>query len=246
MSSGRPLSYRPPLRRGVKLLLAVNLAIFLVELAVAYALGFNQARMDGIIRWVGLSLDGIARVRLWQPISYMWIHDPDQIFHLGFNLIVLYFFGPTIEQMLGTARFLRHFVAYGLGGGLLYLVSALLAYWLFGHPLGIAIGASGAIAGVVMGYCLMYWRQTLFFFFFRLSGRSLLIAFLVIDLIRLLSGEAIAVQAHWGGMLTALLLLRWNPPAWKLWWLRFKRRLFRRRFRVISRDESPSEGRWLN
>jgi len=65
--------------------------------------------------------------------------------HLIFNLITLYFFGPVIERALGPAQLLVCYVAAAVG-------STLLTYGLHRHdPDYRALGASGAISGVLFG-----------------------------------------------------------------------------------------------
>jgi membrane associated rhomboid family serine protease len=70
--------------------------------------------------------------------------------HLAFNMLTLYFFGPVLEIMLGTVDFL---VVYF---GSLF-VAHLFLYWKYREAAGYtAVGASGAISGVIFGFCLFF------------------------------------------------------------------------------------------
>ena len=79
--------------------------------------------------------------------------------HLAFNMFTLYFFGPNLEYLLGTVNFI-----------LLYFGAELVAHGLtFWHQQDNdhynAVGASGAISGVVFAFCLFYPFQMLYLFF---------------------------------------------------------------------------------
>lgn len=79
--------------------------------------------------------------------------------HLAFNMITLYFFGPLLEYILGPIAFI-----------LLYFGSELaahaLTYWhQRDNDFYNAVGASGAISGVVFAYCLFFPFQKLYLFF---------------------------------------------------------------------------------
>ncbi len=79
--------------------------------------------------------------------------------HLAFNMITLYFFGPLLEYILGPLAFL-----------LLYfgaeLAAHALTYWHQRHNDAYnAVGASGAISGVVFAFCLFFPFEKLYLFF---------------------------------------------------------------------------------
>ncbi len=79
--------------------------------------------------------------------------------HLAVNMLTLYFFGPLLEQLLGPMKFL-----------LLYFGSELAAHALtFWHQRQSeaynAVGASGAISGVVFAYCMFFPFDMLYLFF---------------------------------------------------------------------------------
>lgn len=79
--------------------------------------------------------------------------------HLAFNMITFYFFGPLLESILGTGAFL-----------LLYFGSELAAHaltFLFNRddPHYSAVGASGAVSGVVFAFCVFFPLQNLYLFF---------------------------------------------------------------------------------
>lgn len=71
----------------------------------------------------------------WTVVTSTLSHSPGTIFHILFNGLVLYFFGPHLERLVGTVRFLVLFFAAGALAGILQVTI---------DP-GLALGASGAI-----------------------------------------------------------------------------------------------------
>lgn len=80
----------------------------------------------------------------WQLITSGFSHV--EVWHIGFNLLVLYLLGPNVEQIVGRWKFLAIYFIALLGGS--------ASVMLFSHPLGATLGASGAIYGL-LGAVLM-------------------------------------------------------------------------------------------
>jgi membrane associated rhomboid family serine protease len=131
--------------------------------------------------------------------------------HLAGNMIYLWVFGDNVEDALGHVLYL-----------LFYLISAVGAVALQvavdNHSEVPMVGASGAIAGVLAGYLLLYPRAqvgVLFFpFVFPLPAFVLIIFWFFLQLITGIAtigttsaGEGVAVWAHVGGFLTGLALM---------------------------------------
>ena len=237
---------RIPLGPAVKLIFGVNIAIFLLQLIVAYALDFHPASTSRITGWLALTPEAATSGYLWQLGTYMWLHSTDGIMHILFNLLVLYFFGPWLEQRWGSKPFLKYYCLFGLVGGLVYLASQFL-FAPFGIIRGPAVGASGAISGLICAFALYHWKQRLQFLFqIQLTGRALLALIVGIDLLRLLWGDPLAVEAHWGGMLCAALLLKpdWRSP--RLWRLKLTRWRLKRRLRLEPGGKRNGDSRTLH
>jgi membrane associated rhomboid family serine protease len=76
-------------------------------------------------------------------VSSMFLHG--SILHIGFNMLFLFVFGPAVEYRCGHVRFLMYYLLCGIAGG--------IAQILVGPGSHVpALGASGAIAGVLGGY----------------------------------------------------------------------------------------------
>lgn len=128
--------------------------------------------------------------------------------HLLFNMITLYFFGPPMEMVLGSLPFLG-----------LYFGSELAA-----HGLSLvlhrensnyaAIGASGAISGVLFGYCLFRPFDSIYVMLIPIGIPAILfaVAYVAISMYAMQHGRSqgmtggIAHEAHLGGAVGGLLL----------------------------------------
>ena len=121
----------------VKRLLIANVAVFFVQLTVPGATQFLAF------------LPSYALVRPWSFLTYMFAHSTSQYTHILFNMLVLYFFGPRVEERLGSTHFIRLYLISGVVGALLSIVF---------NQGGSIIGASGAVFGVQLAFA-KYWPR---------------------------------------------------------------------------------------
>jgi membrane associated rhomboid family serine protease len=128
--------------------IGLNLAIFL------YEVGASQLALDRMIDTFSLTpaaLIGEVGARGWVPAlvtlaTYQFFHA--DIVHLLGNMIFLWVFGDDVERVLGRARFLVFYLLCGVIGGLVFVAND-------PHSTIELIGASGAVAGVVVGYVML-------------------------------------------------------------------------------------------
>jgi rhomboid protease GluP len=130
----------------------------------------------------------VAQGEAWRLVSSVFLHSG--IAHLGFNMLSLYFLGSFTEEAFGRSRFFTLYLFSGVAGGLAYLY-----FGGFDQP---AVGASGAIFGLlggILGYALrrgtFSWQNPLI--------RQLLIL-LVLNLYLGFSIPNISNTAHLGGL----------------------------------------------
>jgi membrane associated rhomboid family serine protease len=144
----------------------------------------------------------------------MFMHG--SLLHLGGNMLFLWIFGNNVEDSMGPIKF----VAFYLLGGIAADAAQILIDTSSDIP---TLGASGAVAGVLGGYLLLFPRARvvtvvfIIFFFTILELPALL--FLVIwigqqflfayfDLVGPQEGGGVAYFAHIGGFVFGLLLIR--------------------------------------
>ncbi len=193
------------LPRGIKWLIIINTAVFLV-----FYLGGPTVE-HYMTAWLALSAQGaIKSLMVWQIFTYLFLHGG--IGHILFNMLALWMFGATIEQDWGMRRFLRYYFYCGLAAGLCVLaVNAATGDWF--TP---TIGASGAILGVMVAFGVLYPEQpVLLMFLFPIKAKYLVMIFAAIELLVLLksgTGTGVSTVAHVGGMAFGYLYLKRRLP----------------------------------
>jgi membrane associated rhomboid family serine protease len=147
-----------------------------------------------------------AHGRLWPPftvLTSMFIHG--SLGHIAGNMLYLFIFGPAVEERTGPAHYLSFYLLSGIASAAATVAMAPQSQ----VPV---IGASGAIAGVLGAYFILYPRGTIltFFppFFFRVPAVLYLIAWFAAQLYwGIVSGASgsfvggVAWWAHVGGFL---------------------------------------------
>lgn len=87
----------------------------------------------------GAWFPGVSEGAYWQLLTSMFTHV--EVWHIGFNMLALWFLGPQLEAVLGRARFLVLYFVSGLAG-------SVCVYWFSGQD-SLTVGASGAIFGLL-------------------------------------------------------------------------------------------------
>jgi membrane associated rhomboid family serine protease len=175
----------------VKRLLIANAVVFLVLIPVPNLL---------VLDWLALT-PSRTLIRPWTLITYMFVHAG--FFHLFFNMLVLFFFGPPLEGMWGGREFLKFYIVSGLGG-------ALLSYFFaFNSPM---VGASGAIYGVMLAFAMNWPNMHVYIWGILPVKAKWIVAFLAAASILALMGpqDGVAHWAHLGGFGAAFLYLKLN------------------------------------
>jgi membrane associated rhomboid family serine protease len=190
------------LPKGVKWLLIINCAIFVLEFFSAGTQYFAPFRILGLV-----PRSFLESFALWQIFTYMFLHAPGDLTHILFNMLTLYWIGVSLEQTWGTRRFLRYYILCGLGAG----ASVVLLNYLFGTPDVWTIGASGAIYGLLLAFGVLFPdAQMLFMFLFPMKAKHMVILLGAISFLLTFraTGGGVSHVAHLGGLLTGLILLK--------------------------------------
>lgn len=106
-----------------------------------------------------VSWTAIDQGRVWTLLTSVFSHNMP--LHLFINMFVLLNFGLIVENHLGSMRFLVFYLLAGIAGSLLHCV---VCAFILDQPSLLALGASGAISGVVLLFALLYPRQKIFLF----------------------------------------------------------------------------------
>lgn len=197
----------PKLTPWVKRLLIANAAVFLF----VFMLGFFPSVQYGVMRFFGLDPElwrsGIPAV--WQPFTYAFLHSPDGLGHLARNMLLLYFLGTMLEDVIGPRRFIVQYMGAAVAGAVLHLVAALV----FNLPAWV-VGASGATMGIVVAVATMRPHTTILLIFIPVPLWGLAAFLVAVDVFALISqlqsgsGDGVAHLVHLGGALFGFLSVR--------------------------------------
>jgi membrane associated rhomboid family serine protease len=138
--------------------------------------------------------------RFWQLVTYAFLHDLGNPFHLLLNMYMLWIAGRELEFLYGKLRFVRFYVAAAIVGALVYALSTVPFAEDVDVPM---LGASGAVMAVLVVYAL-YHPNDRFLLFFLLdvpvwAGVALLVAMDVSMAFKLAPAHGVAAACHLGG-----------------------------------------------
>jgi membrane associated rhomboid family serine protease len=150
------------------------------------------------VGWVLALVPAWILFRPWSVVTYMFLHA--DLWHLLFNMLGLYFFGPRLETRLGSRRFLALYLVSGIAGALLSVFT----------PRAAIVGASGALFGVYYGYARFWPRDRILVWgVIPVEARVLVVIMTVLALYGgVTGGGGVAHLAHLGGFLGGFLYLR--------------------------------------
>jgi membrane associated rhomboid family serine protease len=142
-----------------------------------------------------------ALLRPWTLLTYMFVHGG--VTHILFNMLALYFFGPRVEERIGSNKFIALYTISGITGAHLSLNFA---------PFSPIVGASGAIFGVMLAFA-RFWPDAQIYIMgiLPLQARAAVILMAAISLWSGLQGSrsGVADFAHLGGFVGGWLYLVW-------------------------------------
>ncbi len=153
----------------VKLIL-LNVIVFIVMeiVNVTLIISGNETIMPLILDAVSLpSSFWTFLYKPWTIISYAFVHDLSNIFHILFNMLTLYWFGRILSDMIGSRRLLSLYILGGISGGIIYLLIYNIGvdYLNIPNGRGILMGASGAVYAIIVGAAALSPNYTVSLFF---------------------------------------------------------------------------------
>ncbi len=217
-----------------QLIIWLCIGLFLLQL-----LG-HLARTSVVENLLGLSASGLKRGFVWHPVTYMFLHA--DLWHILFNLLVLWFLGREVEYFIGPKPFTALYLLSGVIGSLL---------WLSLNSGNLLIGASAGVLGCVIAFATLFPERelTLLLFFVlpvKIKAKYLAIGVVVLEIIFELSNtrSGVAHLAHLGGAATGYVFIKalgyGTNPRWVLWFQRVGERLRGKRQSPRARRGSQS------
>lgn len=104
----------------VKNLLIINLILFLASYMLPSIVGRSFGVPFRLEDYLGMHYFASEKFNLGQMVSYMFMHAPfPNITHIFFNMFALFMFGPILEYVWGSRKFLIYYLVTGIGAGLI-------------------------------------------------------------------------------------------------------------------------------
>lgn len=190
----------------VKIVLIASAVLFLLQLAGEKAgihlsplLGFVPARLaDG---WI------------WQPFTYAFLHAG--LFHILFNLLVIWTVGAELEGIWGPRTFTGFFFVCAVGAAITHGLFSLLG--IGPGALAPVVGSSGVVYGLLLAYGILFGERTMYFFMlFPMPAKYFVMLLGGIELVSsvFFGNSGVSHLAHLGGMLFGFLFLI-SMAAWR-------------------------------
>lgn len=185
----------------VKQLLIVNI-IFFIGTMLNEQIAYNMFALFSFAS---------PNFRWYQLLTHMFMHGG--IAHIAFNMFALYSFGSTLEHFWGGKKFIFFYISCGLGAA---LANNLVNQYLLNDVFSIAVGASGAIYGLLVAFGFMFPEATLGLMFIPvpIKAKYFIPGLIAIDLFLGLKGDSlfgggtgIAHFAHIGGAITGFIMM---------------------------------------
>jgi rhomboid-like protein len=186
----------------IPVIIAINVIVFLLWNFP----GNNEDLSSFMNRHFLVSWYGLMQGRPWILITSVFSHN--MFWHLFLNMFVLNSFGPFMERVIGTSRFLAFYFVAGIISSLSH---AIVSAWILKQPEMMALGASGSISGLVILFSLMFPQQKLLILGLipipALWGALLFVGLDVWGLTAQADGGGLPIGhgAHLGGALTGAL-----------------------------------------
>ncbi len=185
-------------------LILVNVVVFLVLLLTK--VGLTMAQNIGVYYFIReqLMLPGGVTGFLhkpWTLVTYFFTHE--EIFHILYNMLFLYWFGRLIDEYLGNRRLVGLYIMGGLAGGLLYLTMYnLVPYFQSQSDTARMLGASAAAFSVAVGAATLLPNYTFHLLFFGpVRIKYIVFFFIILSVAQSAGSNAGGNLAHLGGAL---------------------------------------------
>jgi membrane associated rhomboid family serine protease len=185
----------------INTIIMLNIAVFILWMFSAQFQLFDFMVQNFLVSWTA-----IKHGRFWVIITTFFSHNA--LFHLFINMFVLNSFGPIMVQALGKKSFLVFYFMAGICGSLTH---ALVSAFLIHQPDLPALGASGAIAGLILLFALLFPKEKILLLGIipvgAIWGALILVGVDVWGLVAQTQGGGLPIGhgAHLGGAMTGIL-----------------------------------------
>jgi membrane associated rhomboid family serine protease len=193
--------YAPQMRFGfpsitpvVKWLLIINVAVFLIDTLTSSGQETGLTPLKGLFALIPAT--PLMALELWRLVTYQFLHW--NLSHIFWNMLGLFFLGPSLERQWGGRKFLIFYLCCGAAGGLFFILLVMTGFL----PAGPMVGASGAILGVLTACAILFPRFIVFIVVFPVPIRVAAVILMGISFFTVLSKGANAggEACHFAGI----------------------------------------------
>jgi membrane associated rhomboid family serine protease len=188
----------------IKILIVANVTVFVLQLLLQGAFPTTLLTLNS----------GEFIFKPWTLVTYSFLHSPDRLLHIVFNMLMLYFMGKSLEQILTPRQLGTLFLGCILAGAIVWLA----VNWGQDRPQ--LMGASAGVTGFLIYFCLNRPNEPVTFLLFfvipvTLKPKWIAWGVFAFEMFNFLSHEIpettdTAHSAHLGGMLAAVLFYRFG------------------------------------
>lgn len=168
------------------------------------------------------AMDAVQLPEAYTLLTYMFFHG--DALHLGGNMLFLWMFGDNVEDAVGHVKFLIFYLLCGIFAGLVHAmvangadvpsVAAIADGTAVDSARSPLIGASGAVAGVIAAYLMLYPRVMVWGVVFKVFPLRITAAFALglwiatqVVMVMLPQSGPVAWWAHIGGLIAGAVLI---------------------------------------
>jgi membrane associated rhomboid family serine protease len=210
MNQGPQFQAVVPLTRVVRALVIANVAIWVLFVLILQGMILNHNVIFDLFALTPARM--VTDFWIWQVFTYMFLHDG--VFHILFNMLVLWWFGAELELRWGPRFFLIYYLVCGVGAGLIYALGTAGYSLLTGKAIAMAaplVGASGATYGLLLAYGLLFGERVIYFMMlFPMKARYFTMIIGAVEMFTLMDsgmGTQVANLAHLGGLVVGFVFL---------------------------------------
>jgi membrane associated rhomboid family serine protease len=240
-----------PLTPVVKFLLISNVAIWILFQIIVekYLLSADNALFI-TYRFGLVPISVIEKWYVWQVVSYMFLHS-DNVFHILFNMLLLWWLGAELEQRWGSKFFAIFYAATGVGAALIYIIGLATATYFTGNMAGWTVpvvGASGAIFGLMVAYGMLFGERIVYFMMaFPMPAKYFVMILAAVEVVTVLNGgiggNGVANMAHLGGLLSGYLFLKaYTYQQQRRWRVASTRKANKSGLKLVVSNEKDKKG----
>lgn len=195
-------------------LIFINVAVFVIlgiwfVILRLFTQGIPLAELrelfsDRVLKYLMVpSLPRALLLKPWTIITYMFTHF--NLWHILFNMLMLYWFGRIFTQYLSSRQLLSTYLLGGLAGAALYMLFINIFPGLHSYLGSSMLGASASVMAIVIAIAVFTPNYTIYLFFLGpVRLKYIAIAFVIIDVLMIASENAGGNIAHLGGAVYGL------------------------------------------